>query len=295
MQRCGDADVAAEIQRRWPDVASIAAVRDGVLTAHIMPERREANGIQAQLGISQMEYHVICPALLSLTSARGDLDMGGPPYFLILRGHYRAMVLYALANGHMTLSLRAQDGPAALANDVLAYLRGAGLVKAGQTGPLSGPISDQLVASRPDKETRWYDWYRGGAPASHDVDIVHACRSIDPSVRYAALVDRGALVAMCSRMGPVSESSDMAASDRIEETMVNPAALALTAGAARLGAWSAPPSLIVRYPGLFAAVIPTPTGHITLSIDRSADPVPVADQAMAWVASVREATPTAVP
>lgn len=295
MQGYSDADVATEIRRRWPGVAGVVAVREGTLTAHISPEASDADASQAHLTIGQVEYQVISPALLRLTGGRGDLDMGGPPYFLILCDRRRAMVLYALADGHLALSLRAQDGLAALATEVLVYLRSATLVRAGHTGPLGAEFSGHPLVPRPGQATRWYDWYRGGAPVNDASDVLCASRALDPSVRYVALVEQGTLVAMCSRMGPVSESSDMAASDRFEETVVNPAALAMTTGGMRVGAWSEPPALIVRYPGLYAVVVPTRTGHITLSVDREADPAPVADRAMAWVASVADAALTRVP
>lgn len=286
MQRHSDVDVAAEIRRCWPAVADVVAAREGRLTAHLSPEASDADASQAQLTISPVEYQVISPTLLSLTGGRGNLDMGGPPYFVILSDRQRALVLYTLADGHLALSLRARDGLAALANEVLVYLRSLTLVRAGRTGPLAAEFSAQSLTPCPGHEAPWYDWHRGGALASKASEAVRACRTLDPNVRYVAVVERGTLMAMCSRMGPVSESSDMAASDRFEETVVNPAALALTAGGMRVGAWSEPPALIVRYPGLYAVVVPTQAGHITLSVDRDADPAPVAARAMAWVASV---------
>jgi hypothetical protein len=290
-----DFDVAAEIQTRWPDVAGVVAVRKGVLAAQTAPEHGEDDASQARLAVAQAQYHVVYPTLLTLTSGRGNLDMGGPPYFLILRGRCRGEVLFALRDGHLALWLRSGEGLATLATEVLAYLRGVALVSAGQSGPLSSDYPARAMVVPTDRETRWYDWYRSGTSSDTYADVLRACRSIDLAVRYVALVDRGALVGMCSRMGPVSESSEMAASDRFEETVVNPAALALTAGAARMGAWSETPALIVRYPGLYAVVIPTQTGHITFSVDRGADPVPVADRAMAWVASAMDAAKTSAP
>lgn len=96
--------------------------------------------------------------------------------------------------------------------------------------------------------------------------------AISPAIRYVA-ANHGGQVATISR--PALTGASSSESDRYEELLVNPALLNLAGnrGAIDCGGLQ---FLIVRYGAFFQFIQPVPGGHVSVSIEPSAEPLAVA-------------------
>jgi hypothetical protein len=104
-----------------------------------------------------------------------------------------------------------------------------------------------------------------------EIPMINKIFSLSQNVRYVAIYRDGELETM-SKKGITSASGSE--SDRYEELLVNPTLLTLATqrGSIDCGGLE---YLIVRYGNFFQFVLPTSWGHVSVCIEKGADPVAI--------------------
>lgn len=102
---------------------------------------------------------------------------------------------------------------------------------------------------------------------------------LSPDVRYVA-VRRGASLVMRERGGLASASS--AESDRYEELLVNPTLLTLARARGEIDCGGLR-YLVVGYGSFHQLVVPLADGHVSIAVERTADPVPLVTRVLELV------------
>ena len=95
--------------------------------------------------------------------------------------------------------------------------------------------------------------------------------SISEDIRYVAIYRDGQLKSE-SKSSPQGASSSE--SDRYEELLVNPTLLKLAAQRGNIDCGGLG-YLLIRYGNFFQFVLPTNWGHVSVCIEKSADPIPI--------------------
>lgn len=98
--------------------------------------------------------------------------------------------------------------------------------------------------------------------------------SISNEVRYVAVYRDGKLESM-SKKGTQNTSSSE--SDRYEELLVNPTLLKLVSQRGNIDCGGLD-YVIVKYGNFYQFILPQPWGHISVCIEKSADPVLIGKQ-----------------
>jgi len=98
--------------------------------------------------------------------------------------------------------------------------------------------------------------------------------SLSKDIRYVAVYRDGRL--QMKARGTVAEASSPE-SDRYEELLVNPALLTLASQRGNIDCGGLE-YLIVRYGRFFQFVLPTKWGHVSVCIERAADPVAIGEE-----------------
>src|SRR5512147_1332841 len=98
--------------------------------------------------------------------------------------------------------------------------------------------------------------------------------SLSKDIRYVAVYRDGRLQ-MKSRGAVAGASSPE--SDRYEELLVNPALITLASQRGKIDCGGLD-YIIVRYGRFFQFVLPTEWGHVSVCIERTADPVAIGEQ-----------------
>ena len=101
--------------------------------------------------------------------------------------------------------------------------------------------------------------------------MINKIFSISENIRYVAIYRDGKLE-MKSKEGTVDASGSE--SDRFEELLVNPTLLKLAAQRGNIDCGGLE-YLIIRYGNFFQFVLPTPWGHVSVCIEKDADPVAI--------------------
>ena len=101
--------------------------------------------------------------------------------------------------------------------------------------------------------------------------MINKIFSLSQNVRYVAIYRDGKLETR-SREGPVDASGSE--SDRYEELLVNPTLLTMAAQRGNIDCGGLE-YLIIRYGNFFQFVLPTSWGHVSVCIEKDADPVTV--------------------
>ncbi len=105
--------------------------------------------------------------------------------------------------------------------------------------------------------------------------------ALDPSVRYVAINQRGAIAEMVQSERHASFNPPE--TDWIEELVVNPVALELFArrGNLDLGGMR---FLVVRYRLQFQVILPWRDGHVSVGVEAEGDPIAIAERVAAVLA-----------
>ena len=101
--------------------------------------------------------------------------------------------------------------------------------------------------------------------------------SLSNDVRYVAIYREGHLETK-SKEGTIGASSSD--SDRYEELLVNPTLLKLAAQRGNIDCGGLE-YLIVRYGNFFQFVLPASWGHVSVCIEKSADPIAIGEKVTA--------------
>ena len=107
-----------------------------------------------------------------------------------------------------------------------------------------------------------------------DEDLRTAIFALGPHIRYVAF-GSGQSVDMSSRDGLAGESDE--SSDFFEELLVNPTLLTLARQRGELDCGGLR-YLVVGYGNFSQVVVESPDGHVSVCVERDADPVRVAEQ-----------------
>jgi hypothetical protein len=100
--------------------------------------------------------------------------------------------------------------------------------------------------------------------------------SLSAAIRYVAVYREGRLE-MKSRQAAANASSPE--SDRYEELLVNPTLIKLASQRGDIDCGGLD-YLVVRYGNFFQFVLPTVWGHVSVCIEKTADPVVIGEQVM---------------
>jgi hypothetical protein len=100
--------------------------------------------------------------------------------------------------------------------------------------------------------------------------------SISDDIRYVAVYREGQLE-MKAREAAADASSPE--SDRYEELLVNPTLITLASQRGNIDCGGLD-YLIVRYGNFFQFVLPTDWGHVSVCIEKTADPVAIGERVM---------------
>jgi len=101
--------------------------------------------------------------------------------------------------------------------------------------------------------------------------MINKIFSLSQNVRYVAIYRDGELETM-SKEGITSASGSE--SDRYEELLVNPTLLTLATQRGNIDCGGLD-YLIIRYGSFFQFVLPTSWGHVSVCIEKDADPVAI--------------------
>jgi len=119
-----------------------------------------------------------------------------------------------------------------------------------------------------------------GRPACHDPAkhaIAERIAELGSTVRYVAVSNGGPEPEVWEReAGPDSSSSE---SDRYEELLVNPTLLTLAGRRGDIDCGGLD-YLLVRYGNFFQLVVPTPSGHVSVCLNRHANVVELTRQVL---------------
>lgn len=119
----------------------------------------------------------------------------------------------------------------------------------------------------------------------HDA-LIASILDLGDHIRYVAVAD-GPSVVTQERAGLSAASSSV--SDRYEEQLVNPALLVLTRQRGEIDCGGLR-YLIVRYGSFFQVVVPRESGHVSVAVEPTGDPVAVAEAVVGLVAASTEST-----
>lgn len=103
--------------------------------------------------------------------------------------------------------------------------------------------------------------------------MIEAIFSLSDDIRYVAIYREGQLE-MKARDGAADASSPE--SDRYEELLVNPALITLASQRGNIDCGGLD-YLVVRYGNFFQFVLPTDWGHVSVCIEKTADPVAIGE------------------
>ena len=104
--------------------------------------------------------------------------------------------------------------------------------------------------------------------------MINSIFAISSDVRYVAIYREGHLETK-SKEGTLGASSSD--SDRYEELLVNPTLITLATQRGNIDCGGLD-YLIIRYGNFFQFVLPTTWGHISVCIDKNADPVALGEK-----------------
>lgn len=90
-----------------------------------MVRRKEQRGLSAASSSESDRYEelLVNPALIILTSQRGDIDCGGLDYLIVRYGHCFQVVM-PLEVGHISVAVDPEGDPVAAASKVTSFLSG---------------------------------------------------------------------------------------------------------------------------------------------------------------------------
>ena len=105
---------------------------------------------------------------------------------------------------------------------------------------------------------------------------------IDSRIRYVAVNQLGLIVEMAQ--SPAYPAYNSPETDRLEELIVNPTVLDMTRrrGEIDIGATR---FVVIRYGVLYQILIPFASGHISISIDTTEDPLEIAEKVTSYLVS----------
>lgn len=106
----------------------------------------------------------------------------------------------------------------------------------------------------------------------HAEELISSLFEIGPQIRYVA-VARGQQVTL--RQRPELAAASSGESDRYEELLVNPTLLVLARQRGEIDCGGLN-YLIIRYGSFFQVVVPHGSGHVSVAVEPTADPVAVA-------------------
>jgi hypothetical protein len=108
-------------------------------------------------------------------------------------------------------------------------------------------------------------------PSRKEILMINKIFSLSQNIRYVAIYRDGKLETK-SKEGTVDASGSE--SDRYEELLVNPTLLTLAAQRGNIDCGGLD-YLIIRYGNFFQFVLPTSWGHVSVCIEKDADPVTI--------------------
>jgi hypothetical protein len=109
---------------------------------------------------------------------------------------------------------------------------------------------------------------------------------LSDSIRYVAIYDGERLQ---SKSRPNTMDASASDSDRYEELLVNPTLLKLASQRGNIDCGGLR-YVLVRYGNFFQYILPTITGHVSVCIEASADPIEIGSRVAALVFSPAEKT-----
>ena len=101
--------------------------------------------------------------------------------------------------------------------------------------------------------------------------MIERILKISNDVRYVAIYRDGKLK---SKSKDGTEDTSSSESDRYEELLVNPTLLTLSSQRGEIDCGGLD-YLILKYGNFFQFVLPTPWGHVSVCIEKSADPISI--------------------
>ena len=105
-------------------------------------------------------------------------------------------------------------------------------------------------------------------------DLIETIFNMSDDVRYVAVYRHGHLE---SRSRAARKNASGTESDRYEELLVNPTLLKLSSQRGNIDCGGLT-YLLVRYGNFFQLIVPTDGGHLSVCIEKSADPLPIASR-----------------
>ena len=90
-----------------PDIRYVAAAHGEQLKMRSRPDLHNASSSDSD----RYEELLVNPALLMLTSQRGNIDCGGLQYLIVGYGHFQQMVV-PMAAGHLSVAFELGSNPA---------------------------------------------------------------------------------------------------------------------------------------------------------------------------------------
>ena len=100
-----------------PDVRYVAVADGQQVDARSRPDLRHASGNDSD----RYEELLVNPALLVLTTQRGNIDCGGLRYLIVGYGHFHQLVIPAAA-GHVSVAFELASNPVGHLQAVLGVL-----------------------------------------------------------------------------------------------------------------------------------------------------------------------------
>ena len=99
--------------------------------------------------------------------------------------------------------------------------------------------------------------------------LIEKLFALSDNIRYVAIYSKGQLI---STARPNSENASSSESDKYEELIVNPALLLLAKQRGDIDCGGAE-FVLIRYGNFYQLVVPIPSGHISICIERHASPL----------------------
>jgi hypothetical protein len=237
-------DLAGELLALDPGIRYVALAQGDLLTT----VAREGPAGASSAESDRFEELLVNPTILGLAGRRGAIDCGGLLFFVARYGHFFQLVL-PLADGHLSVCIE-------LSANVLQ---------------LAGRIRERMGLSWPAAEPGAALLEDPRVVLPEDAEMPAAARTgyaLSPEIRYVA-VRLGERLVLTSRVA--ADATSGTSTDRYEELLVNPTLLTIAGqrGAIDCGGLH---YLVLRYGLFFAAALPLPGGHITLSFPPESDP-----------------------
>ena len=111
--------------------------------------------------------------------------------------------------------------------------------------------------------------------------MIEAIFKISNDVRYVAIYREGKLE---SKSKDDTQDTSSSESDRYEELLVNPTLLKLSSQRGEIDCGGLD-YLLVKYGNFFQFVLPTPWGHVSVCIEKNADPIYIGMKVAALIES----------